>query len=417
MNILEKTELNLGFIPLLDSAPLVIALERGYFAEQGLKVTLRGEFSWATIRDKVSFGLLDGAQMLAPMPLAASLGLGSIPTPMVTAFSLGLNGNAITLSNQLWQALDTYTQADLTVLERLKAYIEVRRQQGKQPLKLGIVYPYSQHNYLLRYWLASGDILPDRDVDLPVISPTRMIKSIQEGLIDGFCVGEPWNTVAEQQQVGRTAITGYQIWNNAPEKVFGVTQRWADENPNTHQALLKALLQAALWLDNPDNRQETLQTLSRPEYLNLSSPEDAAKTPLLNTDNWPQFFRYSATFPWHSHARWLLQQMLRWQQLPVSNSPHQLHSENAEQLSSQQQLSSQKQNRVLSELQDYEGIIQNVYRTDLYRKAAAQLSLQVSSHDNKPEGQHDREWQLTMSDQNIAPLILGPSRFIDGEVF
>ncbi len=386
-NVLEKHEITLGFIPLLDSAPLIIAQELGFFAEQDLKVTLRGEFSWATIRDKVSFGLLDGAQMLAPMPLAATLGLGSIPTPMVTAFSLGLNGNAITLSNRLWQSLDAFTQTDQPVLSRLKHYIDIRKQQGQLPLKLGIVYPYSQHNYLLRYWLASGDIHPERDLDLPVISPTRMIKSMADGLIDGFCVGEPWNTVAEQQEVGRTAISGYQIWNNAPEKVFGVTQKWAQENPNTHQAVLKALLQAALWLDKEENRAQTLDILARPEYLNLSCPEDAARVPLLETENWPQFYRYSATFPWHSHARWLLQQMLRWQQLP---------------------------NQSEKDAQELEQMIQQVYRTDLYRQAASTLDLPVPGDNNKPEGVHDNEWLLEQDNHNI---LLGPSRFIDGREF
>ena len=264
---LEKTELTLGFIPLTDCAPLVVAKEKGYFDKYGLKVTLSKETSWANIRDKVALGILDGAQMLAGMPLAMSLGIGPMAKPMVTAFSMDLNGNAITVSNALFARMQ---QADPQSMMKkplsahaLKKVIEENRKAGGEPLTFAMVFPYSTHNYELRYWMAAAGIDPDKDVRLVVVPPPQMVGQLEKGTIDGYCVGEPWNAQAGQAGLGHTLITKYEIWNNSPEKVLGVTQEWAEQYPNTHRALLMALLEASRWLDELQNRLDAAAMISR----------------------------------------------------------------------------------------------------------------------------------------------------------
>ena len=245
---LEKSSLDLGFIPLTDCAPLVVALEFGIFARYVLDVTLSREPSWANIRDKVSFGLLDGAQMLAGMPLSCSLGAEAIHKPMVVAMALNLNGNAITVSNAIYErllAMDSGLMANRPVsAAALKRLTDQDRQLGRPPLRFAMVYPSSSHNYLLRYWLASAGIDPDRDISLDVIPPPLMADCLHQGQIDGYCVGEPWNTVAVERGIGTIVVSSSEIWNNHPEKVFGVTRAWAESHPKTLQAIVMALIEA-----------------------------------------------------------------------------------------------------------------------------------------------------------------------------
>ena len=391
---LEKTELALGFIPLTDCAPLVIALEKGFFREQGLQVTLSREPSWANIRDKVCFGLLDGAQMLAGMPLAASLGAEAFRVPMVTGFSLSLNGNAITVSNRLYQRLSETGIAEQSpaTAAALKMLVEADKAKGLEPLRFAMVYPSSSHNYLLRYWLASAGIDPDRDIRLSVVPPPLMADCLRKGLIDGYCVGEPWNARAVEEGIGRVLITSGEIWNNHPEKVFGVTREWADTHPNTHQALLIALLQAARWLDLPRNRPEAVDILARPDY--VDAPASALAAGLLGRfayglgeqpkvlPDFHVFHRYAANFPWVSHAEWILSQMQRWGQLYMPL--------------------------------DLKIAAASVYRPDIYRRAAAALGLPCPPFNRKPEGLHEEPWLLATSADSFT---LGPDRFFDGGVF
>ena len=267
----EKSELSLGYIPLSDCAPLVVALEKGFFRQYGLNVKLSREASWASIRDKVMLGMLDGAQMLAAMPLAATLGFGSVAKEMITAYSMDLNGNAITVSTALYQRMlelapELMNGRPITA-EALKRVIEINRQQGEAPLTFGMVYPVSSHNYELRYWLAAGGIDPDRDVRLKVVPPPLMVEHLLQGDLDGYCVGEPWNSRAIELGIGHAVITGYEVWSNKPEKVVGVTAEWAENNPNTHAALLCALSEASRWLDEPENREEIAMILAPSRYL------------------------------------------------------------------------------------------------------------------------------------------------------
>src|SRR6056297_1206348 len=219
----EKPDLRLGFVPLTDCAPLVVAKEKGFFLEQGLNVELSRENAWANIRDKVSVGVLDGAQMLAAMPLASNLGLGG-SIPMVAAMSLDLNGNGITVSTALHERMAATGEPALDTPRgsgrALKQVIDAGRRAGERPHTFAMVFPYSSHNYLLRYWLAAAGIDPDRDIELIVVPPPQMVSHLEAGLIAGFSVGEPWNTLAVCSGLGRTLATSYDIWNNHPEKVF-----------------------------------------------------------------------------------------------------------------------------------------------------------------------------------------------------
>ncbi|MDI3325453.1 CmpA/NrtA family ABC transporter substrate-binding protein [Pontibacterium granulatum] len=307
----EKTALKLGFVPLLDCAPLVIAREKGFFATEGLNVVLSRESNWANIRDKVSFGLLDGAQMLSPMPLAATLGLGSRPTPMVTGLALSMNGNAVTLSAELYRALSPQLRDRPNPAEvgnALKQWISTLR---TKPV-FATVYPYSCQHYQLRYWLTASGINPDTDVTLIAVPPTQMISTMHDRMIDGYCAGEPWNSLAQQCGEGTVALTGYQIWPDSIEKVFGVTQHWADAHPNTHEALIRALVNACEWLSHNDNHAEALELLRLPPYL------DQSAIPLGQSDTvlpiMQSFFGPGVNCPSLSHAHLMLEQMERWGQ-------------------------------------------------------------------------------------------------------
>lgn len=385
---MEKTRLTLGFIPLTDCAPLVVAAERGYFSHEGLEVAVSREVSWSNIRDKVALGALDGAQMLAPMPLAATLGLGGVRRPMETSLSMGLNGNAITVSRPLYQrmqASDPGAMAEKPASARaLRSVIEARRDAGDDLLTFATVFPYSSHNYLLRYWMAAAGIDPDRDVRLIVVPPSDMVRSLDAGTIDGYCVGEPWNALAVQLGVGHTVISSYEIWNNHPEKVFGVTREWAQRHPNTHQAVLRGLIRAGRWLDRPDNRGSAAKILAGPHYLDLPvevvrvSLADGASRGGQPAGNLNVFHRYAANFPWRSHAEWFLGQMRRWGQIDTSV--------------------------------DVAAVARAVYRPQTYRRAAEQLGCASPSTDYKSEGAHIGPWTLE------GGIAMAEDRFCDGAI-
>jgi two-component system, oxyanion-binding sensor len=388
---LEKTALRLGYIPLIDCLPLVVAQERGLFAAHGLTVELTCEASWANIRDKLIVGHLDGAQMLAPMLLAASLGVGGLRKPMLTAFSLGLNGNAITVSNRLFNSLREKSQGEsaLDAAKALAAVVCARREAKQDPLVLATVFPFSSHNYLLRYWLSAAGIDPSKDVKLVALPPQQMVDNLRLEHIDGFCVGEPWNSCAVAMGLGKCLVTGYEIWQNGPEKVFGVTEQWQQQHPDTHAALLRALDEAAAWIEN--NCGAALQLLDRGHYLDVplewlaQSLSGDLRVGLTQSkrgaDYFHVFHRHQANFPWRSQAQWFLQQMLRWQQ-------------------------------VRGEI-DATAVAARVYRTDLYREIfSATHNLPCS--DIKPEGEHANVWTTVGTRGEVE---LGPDLFIDGVTF
>lgn len=386
--------MRIGFIALTDCAPLIVAREKGFFARHGLDVTLVREPSWANMRDKVALGALDAAHMLAPMPLAATLGAGGWKRPQITSFVLNLNGNAVTISARLWARLvdaepslpDQRREAG-NVLRRL---IAADRKAGGDRLTFATVFNYSSHQIQLRYWLASAGIDPDRDVNLVVVPPPQMTDRLAAGEIDGFCVGDPWNSLAVLRGVGRILISGYEIWNNRIEKVIGVNRDWAERNPLTHKLMLMALIEAAEWLDRLENRLEGVELLAKPDYIGPEAAE-ALRLGMLGIvrygldtgpEHMPDFYvfsRYAANFPWRSQAEWYLSEMRRW--------------------------------KLIDSAIDIAAVADAVYRTDLYREAAAALDRPFPLIDRKPEGLHAGPWMLA---QAGAPIPMGADLFLDG---
>jgi len=262
MGNIEKTNLTIGYIPLTDCAPFAIAQEKGLFAKYGLDVTLSKENSWNDLAEGIREGRLDAAQMVTGMPLAISLGMGNkIPVPVVTSLTLSRNGNAITLSNKL-------KEEGVHDLASLKAYIDKFANDAYNPA-IGMVHHASMHNLLLRHWLASGGIQPEQDVDVIVIPPPQMVSNLMANNIIGYCVGEPWNVRAVNSNVGFVVATDLDIWRGHPEKVLGVRKDWAEQYPNTHLELVKALLEAAQFCEPLENRDEVILTLASPNYLNI----------------------------------------------------------------------------------------------------------------------------------------------------
>jgi len=357
---IEKTNLTIGFIPLTDCAPLAIALEKGLFAKHGLEVALTKEHSWQAIAQGIREERLDAAQMVTGMPLAMTMGINNQPPlPTITSLTLSRNGNAITLSQSLYEL-------GVSDLASLKQFID--QNKGKQTLTFGMVHPASMHNLMLRHWLASGDIDPDRDVEIIVIPPPQMVSNLIAGNISGYCVGEPWNSRAIQEKAGFIIATDLDIWSGHPEKVLGVREDWAKQYPNAHLALVKALLEACQFCQIADNRDEVLDVICRPQYLNLApalvrsgldGPLRTGKGKSLYLKDFNYFF--PDNMPRIDEQTWILAQMARWQ---IATFP-----------------------------QNYREIINRVVQTDVYQQAADELEI------------------------SITPTSMAPITFIDGTTF
>ncbi len=344
----EKDELKFGFIKLTDMAPLAVAKELGYFEEEGLYVTLEAQANWKVLLDRVITGELDGAHMLAGQPLAATIGFGT-KAHIITPFSMDLNGNGITVSNEIWEMMkpnipkmaDGRPQHPIKA-DALKPVVDKFISEGK-PFKMGMVFPVSTHNYELRYWLASGGIHPGfysptdvsgtikADALLSVTPPPQMPATLEAGTIYGYCVGEPWNQQAVFKGIGVPVITDYEIWKNNPEKVFGITKEFAEKYPNTTLALTKALIRAAIWLDenNNANRMKAVEMLAKSEYVgadkevianSMTGTFEYEKGDKRAVPDFNVFFRYFATYPYYSDAIWYLTQMRRWGQIAEPKS-------------------------------------------------------------------------------------------------
>lgn len=370
----EKPDLKFGFIKLTDMAPLAVAYEKGYFEDEGLYVTLEAQANWKVLLDRVISGELDGAHMLAGQPLGATIGFGT-KADIVTGFVMDLNGNGITVSNAVMAKLKAKLpkQADgwpvhPVQAQYLKTVVDEYKKEGK-PFKMGMVFPVSTHNYELRYWLASGGLNPgyyaplkgdtagtiNADVLLSVTPPPQMPSTMEAGTIEGYCVGEPWNQQAVFKGIGAPVITDYDIADNIAEKVFGVSKSWADKYPKTHVAVVKALIRAAKWLDEDNNkhRAEAAKMISASNYVGadykviansmtgIFEYEKGDKRP---APDYNVFFRYHANYPYYSDAVWYLTQMRRWGQVPEYKADAW-----------------------------YQDVAKKVFRPDIYRQAAKAL--------------------------------------------
>jgi len=322
-----------GFIPLVDAAVLIAAAELGFARKEGLTLDLVKDVSWANVRDRLAFRQFDIAHMLSPMPVAAMLGLGSNPSPTIAPFSLGRGGNAITLSNRLFARMqevgDLGEVEDALAHARALAAVLGRMRNGGEPApRLGVTYPFSSHNYEVRYWLAAGGIDPDRDVKLVVVPPPLTSDALAAGAIDGFCVGAPWNMVASERGLGRIVAAKQDIWPSAPEKVIGMRPEWAEANAETVSRLIAALDRAARWCDEPDNRGMLAELLAAPRY--VGAPVEIIRRVLAGEftidaagnrrviDNYFVFHREHANYPRPGQAFWLYSQMVRWGQARLS---------------------------------------------------------------------------------------------------
>jgi nitrate/nitrite transport system substrate-binding protein len=366
---LEKPQVTLGFIKLTDMAPLAIAKEKGFFEDEGLFVTVEAQSNWKNVLDRVIDGEIDGSHMLAGQPIAAAVGFGR-QAKLVTAFSMDLNGNAITVSNDVWSKMKPGLPMEggkpvhPISASALKPVIAAYKNANK-PFKMGMVFPVSTHNYQLRYWLAAGGINPgmytkdnvqgmiNAEALLSVTPPPQMPATLEAGTINGYCVGEPWNQQAVAKGIGVPVITSNDIWNNHPEKVFVMTEEFVAKNPNTALAITKALIRAGKWLDDPKNRAEAVKILSSPAYVgadeavlgnSMTGTFEYEKGDKRDEPDFNIFFKNNATYPFYSDGIWYMTQMRRWGQITEAKSD-----------------------------EWYESKIKEVYKPELWKKAAALL--------------------------------------------
>ena len=313
-----------AYVPLVDCAVLVAAREQGFAAEAGIDLVLVKEPSWASLRDHLSLGHIDCAHALAPLPVALTLGIGHVQVDCVAPFVLGRGGNAVTVSNRLFdemQGAATFTHP----LETARALAAVARRRVP-PLTFGMVFPFSNHNFDLRYWLAAAGLHPDRDVRLVAIPPTLMVDSLRADLVDGFCVGEPWNTLAVTQGLGSIVATQSQLFPRAVEKVLAFRTAFAQQSQSIG-TLLRALDAAAAWVDDASNHTALASVLARPEYLDLPpeiiAPALAGRMRFaagaeVHDHGFLYFHRHAANAPREADGLWVYAQMVRWGQLAQS---------------------------------------------------------------------------------------------------
>jgi nitrate/nitrite transport system substrate-binding protein len=349
----ETVKMKFGMIALTDCSPIVIAHEKGLFKKYGIESTIAKGANWAAIRDSLVSGDNQGTHMLLGMPLASSMGLGGSPKkPMIIPWLLNRNGQAITLDIRFKQ-LGVKSPADL------KPFIEEARDNGK-PMTFAMTFPPGTHALWIRYWLASGGINPDKDISLITIPPAQMVANMKVGKMDGFCVGEPWNARAVNEGIGFTAVTTQQIWKDHPEKVFAFTEEFAEKNPKSVKAALKAVHEASVWLDDLKNRPEQCEIVGKATYINCD-PKSILGRMLGDYDygdgrkekdsNYMIFSERNCNYPSKTYSKWFLSQYRRWGM--TTGTP------------------------------DYEGISSKVMRSDIYTEAMKELGVTVTPNDNE----------------------------------
>ena len=351
----ESPNVRFGIIALTDCSPIVIAHEKGLFKKHGIQSSISKEASWAVIRDKLQTGDNQATHMLIGMPIASTMGLlGSAKKPMVFPWILSRNGQAITLKSEFLGKVQEDPKA-------LKPFVEKAKSLG-EPMTFAMTFPPGTHAMWLRYYLAAGGIHPDKDVNLITIPPPQMVANMKVGKMDGFCVGEPWNARAVSDKIGFTAITTQKLWKDHPEKVCAFLAEYADKNPKTVKAVLKALHEASVWLDDLGNRPEQCDIVSKPSYVNC--PKEVILGRLLGDydlgdgrkykDPFPMIFsQRNCNYPQPKYVAWWLSQLRRWGM--VTGAP------------------------------DYAGIAAKVARPDLYEAAMKEMGVVHGGRDDRPE--------------------------------
>jgi ABC-type nitrate/sulfonate/bicarbonate transport system substrate-binding protein len=375
-----ECRLRIGFLRLTDAAPVIVAHEFGFFADEGIDTELALEPSWANIADKLAYGFLDAAVIVPPLAFAIALGLRGQPQPLIVPCAISLGGNTITLVRNVATAMRKIEKE-----EGIGSGAALRRHltQAGQSLTLGVVHAYSTHNLLLRYWLAAAGIDPKVDVKLIVVPPSRAVEALQSGDIAGFCAGAPWGEIARRAGIGETAATSNDVWQNHPEKAFALSTAWVEHNPNGLNGAIRALARAAQFCDAPENASYIGSLLSRQKYLNVDAHAILSSLPgAITPDNVSIFFRNAATFPWRSQAQWFLREMKRW--------------------------------RLIEESVDISKLAAQVYRPDLYRAAIGPLGIAAPLQDLKAEGAHDSLWKIATA---TASIPMSRDSFCDGAIF
>ena len=374
---MSRTVLNCGYVPLVDCAPLVIAKELGFADEEGLALNLVRQPSWSALRDMLALGHLDAAQMLAPMAVAMSVGFGGLPARVDTLMVLSVNGTVFGVSNAVGADLADVAFGDAQALVRALGA------RAGHPLRIGVPFHYSMHRLLLNYWTATHPALRIEEITVP---PPRMADAVEDGLIDAFWVGEPWGSVAVQQNVGQLMMTGRDVWQFAPEKVLAARHDWVSLNEDAARRLMRAVYQASAWLDKAKNKPLAIEILGRSEHLSVSQDLiDPALTghlvtkpgaPPVAVERFLQFHKHAATFPWRSQAAWIA---------------HHLGA-------------------------DATGIekAKASFRSDLYRQNLSGIGVDMPGASEKHEGAMRFETAVAST---RGHMILAPDAFFDGRTF
>lgn len=386
---MKAVEVRCGYLPLVDCAPLIIAKELKFAAQEGLDLTLVRQPSWSALRDMLAFGQIDFAHMLSPMPIAMSLGLGGVASQIDVLMVLSVNGTVIGVSESLNRRMqetgwkNTFSDPFATSRAIVAA--------GKTPLRIGVPFPFSMHRMLLETWLLQTPRLHPEHIEIVTVPPPKMADAARHGDLDMFCVGEPWGSVAVQQSGATLVLPGSRVWQFSPEKVLGAQSNWATQNPALCHAMIRAIFKAASWLERPENTPLAIEILARSQHLDLPDHTiDPALTgrivtnlgqPPQHTNDFVTFHKGAANFPWRSQASWIADVLSRWHNLDRASS---------------------------------RAIAQACFRSDIYREALAPIGANVPKASYKPEGAMDGP---TAVSSTMGEMILGPDRFFNGAIF
>lgn len=365
-----KTIVRLGFNPLNDCAPIVVAQELGFFKDEGLEVILEKEIAWANIRDKLCYGLIDGAHILAPIPLAGAMSVGPNIGEMIVPMALNMGGNSFVVSNKLYEKLAKITNISSSLLfkgKAIKEIIEERRKKQEPRLILAVPFIHSSHNFVIRNWLSICGIDVERQIQILVLPPSKMAQMLSEGLIDGFCAGSPWPQTTQIMGEGKILFSDADYWTLKPEKVLALRKDWAKANPLATRVLCRAIMRAGNWCSKPENQNALFEILAQEKYVN--APLEAISLSFTSENANICFDPQIASFPWISHAKWFLEQFEK----------HGMSDAN----------------------KDFDEIARKTYAPELWGEIARTMGLNVPNFDEKTEGVQSTEYEIKATPKNI----------------